>query len=199
MWKRTEDSQPAHLAASPNAAASLNRPVAPPGDRSGPAATIGPSVVIKGELSGSEDLTLDGHFEGQIELPQHALTVGPHAELKARIVARAVIVLGQVLGNIVASETVDIREHGAVEGDIASPSVAMVPGAHFQGGIDMRSSARRSTAATGAAAAEPPGKPPSAASPAARPEPSKADAVDGDKTSSDTSRSHPPAAASGRT
>jgi len=198
MWKRTEDSQPAHPTASPDAAARLNRPAVPPGGRRESAAAIGPSVVIKGELSGSEDLTLDGHFEGQIELPQHALTVGPHAELKARIVAREVIVLGQVVGNIVASETVDIREHGAVEGDIASPSVAMVPGAHFQGSIDMRSSARRSTAATDAVTAEA-GKPPSAASPATRPEPSKADAVDGDKTSSDTSRSHPPAAANGRT
>jgi cytoskeletal protein CcmA (bactofilin family) len=99
---------------------------------------IGKSVVIKGELNGSEDLTIEGHVEGRIELKDHVLTIGPHGRIKAEIFAKAVIVLGEVAGNILASEKVDIRDNGSVDGDIIAPRVAIAEGAHFRGSVDMQ-------------------------------------------------------------
>jgi cytoskeletal protein CcmA (bactofilin family) len=99
---------------------------------------IGKSVVIKGELSGSEDLTIEGQVEGKIELRQNVLTIGPNGKIKAQIFAKSVIVQGEVVGNITASEKVDIRDNGSVDGDIASPKVAIAEGAHFRGSIDMQ-------------------------------------------------------------
>ena len=99
---------------------------------------IGKSVVIKGELNGSEDLTVEGHVEGRIELKEHVLTIGPHGRIKAEIHAKSVIVLGEVTGNIAASEKVDIRDNGSVDGDIVSPRVAIAEGAHFRGSVDMQ-------------------------------------------------------------
>ena len=86
---------------------------------------IGKSVLIKGELSGSEDLTIEGQVEGKIELRQNVLTIGPNGRIKAQIFAKAVIIQGEVHGNITASERVDIRDNGSVEGDLAAPRVAI--------------------------------------------------------------------------
>jgi cytoskeletal protein CcmA (bactofilin family) len=99
---------------------------------------IGKSVVIKGELSGSEDLTIEGQVDGKIELRQNVLTIGPNGRIKAMVFAKAVIVQGEGTGNITASEKVDIRDNGSVDGDIASPKVAIAEGAHFRGAIDMQ-------------------------------------------------------------
>ena len=99
---------------------------------------IGKSVVIKGELNGSEDLTIEGQVEGKIELRQNILTIGPNGRIKAQVFAKAVIVLGEVTGNVTATEKVDIRDNGSVDGDIASPRVAIAEGAHFRGSIDMQ-------------------------------------------------------------
>lgn len=99
---------------------------------------IGKSVVIKGELSGSEDLAIEGQVEGKIELRQNVLTIGPNGKIKAQIFAKQVVVLGEVVGNITASEKVDIRDNGSVDGDLASPRVAIAEGAHFRGAIDMQ-------------------------------------------------------------
>ena len=96
------------------------------------------SVVIKGELDGSEDLTIEGHVEGKIELRDHTLTIGPNGRIKAQVFAKAVIVLGELVGNINASEKVDIRDNGSVDGDIVAPRVAIAEGAHFRGSIDMQ-------------------------------------------------------------
>jgi cytoskeletal protein CcmA (bactofilin family) len=101
-------------------------------------ALIGRSVVIKGELDGSEDLTIEGHVEGKIELRDHTLTVGPNGRIKAQVFAKAVIVLGELVGNINASEKVDIRDNGSVDGDVVAPRVAIAEGAHFRGSIDMQ-------------------------------------------------------------
>ena len=79
---------------------------------------IGKSVVIKGELSGSEDLTIEGHVEGKIELRENVLTIGPNGKIKAEVFAKSVVVLGEVVGNVTASEKVDIRDNGSVDGDI---------------------------------------------------------------------------------
>ena len=99
---------------------------------------IGKSVVIKGELNGSEDLTVEGHVDGKIELKDHVLTIGPNGRIKAQVFAKAVIVLGEVTGNVTASEKVDIRDGGSVDGDIISPRVAIAEGAHFRGSVDMQ-------------------------------------------------------------
>jgi cytoskeletal protein CcmA (bactofilin family) len=99
---------------------------------------IGKSVVIKGELSGSEDLTIEGHVEGRIDLKGNVLTIGPNGKIKAEVFAKSVVVLGEVTGNVTASEKVDIRDNGSVDGDIASPRVAIAEGAHFRGSVDMQ-------------------------------------------------------------
>lgn len=105
---------------------------------SGTVGTIGKSVVIKGELSASEDLTIEGTVEGKVELKQNVLTIGANGKIKASVFAKAVIVQGEVTGNISASEKIDIRDAGSVDGDLASPRVAIADGAHFRGSIDMQ-------------------------------------------------------------
>ena len=99
---------------------------------------IGKSVVIKGELNGSEDLTIEGQVEGTIQLREHVLTIGPNGKIKAQVFAKSVIVLGEVQGNVTATEKVDIRDNGSVDGDIISPRVAIAEGAHFRGAVDMQ-------------------------------------------------------------
>jgi cytoskeletal protein CcmA (bactofilin family) len=99
---------------------------------------IGKSVVIKGELNGSEDLTIEGHVEGTIQLRDHVLTIGPNGRIKAQVFAKSVIVLGEVTGNVTASDKVDIRDNGSVDGDIVAPRVAIAEGAHFRGSVDMQ-------------------------------------------------------------
>ena len=120
---------------------------------------IGKSVIIKGELSGSEDLTIEGQVEGKIELNNNVLTIGTNAKIKAQVFAKTIVVLGEVTGNITASEKVDIRDNGSVDGDITSPKVAIAEGAHFRGAIDMnrgasapKSDAKAAVAAAGAKA-----------------------------------------------
>src|SRR5689334_4482578 len=144
MWKRDESVKPtAPAASSPAAASSVPAPSAPAASE--PRAqlgrdmvNIGKSVVIKGELSGSEDLTIEGHVEGRIDLKGNVLTIGPNGKIKAEVFAKAVVVLGEVTGNVTASEKVDIRDNGSVDGDIASPRVAIAEGAHFRGSVDMQ-------------------------------------------------------------
>jgi len=99
---------------------------------------IGKSVIIKGDLSGSEDLTIEGQVEGKIELRQNVLTIGPNGKIKAAIFAKAVVVQGEVTGDITATERVDIRDAGSVDGDLSAPRIAIADGAHFRGSIDMQ-------------------------------------------------------------
>ena len=111
-----------------------------PGDVGAPAKVVmdlGRSVVINGELSASEDLTLYGHMNGSVKLPDHTLTIGPDADIKAEVAAKAVVVMGALTGNVLASERVEIRATGSVTGDIASPHLAIVDGGCLQGKVDM--------------------------------------------------------------
>ncbi len=101
---------------------------------------IGKSVVIKGELSAKEDLTIEGQVEGKIELAQHVLTVGAKGRIKAQVVAKVVIVMGKVNGNITATEAINLRETASVDGELVAPRVGIAEGASFQGQIDMRRS-----------------------------------------------------------
>jgi cytoskeletal protein CcmA (bactofilin family) len=144
MWKRDEAVRPA---SGPTNVPPAPAPVAAgsPGLRSEAShsmekdiVNIGKSVVIKGELNGSEDLTIEGHVEGTIQLKDHVLTIGPNGRIKAQVFAKAVIVLGEVTGNVTASDKVDIRDNGSVDGDIVAPRVAIAEGAHFRGSVDMQ-------------------------------------------------------------
>jgi cytoskeletal protein CcmA (bactofilin family) len=131
---------------------------------------IGKSVVIKGELNGSEDLTIEGHVEGTIQLKDHVLTIGPNGKIKAQVFAKSVIVLGEVTGNVTASDKVDIRDNGSVDGDIISPRVAIAEGAHFRGSVDMQRKAGAPAQPQGKAAEKQP-QPATPAPAAAAPQP----------------------------
>ena len=145
MWKRDEAVRPTTgQPAAPSPSPALNV-AASPGSRTDAGHTmekdivnIGKSVVIKGELNGSEDLTIEGHVEGTIQLREHVLTIGPNGRIKAQVFAKSVIVLGEVHGNISASDKVDIRDNGSVEGDLIAPRIAIAEGAHFKGSVDMQ-------------------------------------------------------------
>ncbi len=136
MWKRDEAVRPSSGAPSAPVAATP-RSEANPGLETD-TMTIGKSVVIKGELAASEDLTIEGHVEGTIQLKDHTLTIGPNGRIKAQVFAKSVIVVGEVTGNVTATDKVDIRDGGSVDGDIISPRVAIAEGAHFRGSVDMQ-------------------------------------------------------------
>ena len=154
MWKRDEAVKPTSQPTPAAPVASNVQPSAPVAQQAEPRrierdlVNIGKSVVIKGELSGSEDLTIEGHVEGKIELKDHLLTIGPNGRIKAAVFAKAVIVLGEVNGNVTASEKVDIRDGGSVDGDIVSPRVAIAEGAHFRGSVDMQRKGGTASAST---------------------------------------------------
>ena len=114
---------------------------------------IGKSVVIKGDLQGSEDLTIEGQVEGRIELKENVLTIGPNAMINAQVFAKTIIIMGTVQGNVIASEKVDIRHGASVAGDVASPRVAIAEGAQFDGKVDMQRGAKRTQPSNVAAAA----------------------------------------------
>jgi cytoskeletal protein CcmA (bactofilin family) len=101
-------------------------------------ATIGKSLVIKGEVSGSESLYIDGRVEGSINLAGNRVTVGRNGIVAANISAREIIVLGKVRGNIAASDRVDIRNEGSLTGDVVAQRISIEDGAFFKGGIDIR-------------------------------------------------------------
>jgi cytoskeletal protein CcmA (bactofilin family) len=104
----------------------------------GEQATIGKSLVVKGEVSGSESLYIDGKVEGAINLPGNRVTVGRNGQVAANITAREVVVLGKVRGNVHASDRVDIRSEGSLTGDVAAARISIEDGAFFKGGIDIR-------------------------------------------------------------
>ena len=95
------------------------------------------SFVVTGEITGSEDLTIEGRVDGTVETRQHTVVIGQNATVKAQVLAKEVVVLGKVIGNITATSKVQIRENGSVEGDLTSPSVTIAEGATFRGSIDM--------------------------------------------------------------
>jgi cytoskeletal protein CcmA (bactofilin family) len=104
---------------------------------------IGKSVVIKGDLQGSEDLTIEGQVEGTIELKDNVLTIGPNGRIKAKVFAKTVIILGTVHGNVTASDKVDIRDGASVDGDLVAPRIGIAEGAQFHGSVDMQRGAKR--------------------------------------------------------
>lgn len=107
---------------------------APAGDQ----ATIGKSLMIKGEVTGSESIFIDGRIEGTITLPGNRVTVGRNGQVAANISAREIVVLGKVRGNCQAADRIDIRAEGSLTGDVIAARISIEDGAFFKGGIDIR-------------------------------------------------------------
>jgi cytoskeletal protein CcmA (bactofilin family) len=106
-------------------------------------ATIGRTLVIKGEISGSESLYIDGRIEGKITMPESRVTIGRNGKVDASIQAREVVIMGKVTGNIECSDRVDIRAEGSVHGDIATSRISVEDGASLKGGIQVRSEGKQ--------------------------------------------------------
>lgn len=153
MWKREEVVRPSSAgAATINEQAqsgSTKSPARNTTEGTKPSArdvvNVGKSVVIKGEVNGSEDLTIEGQVDGKIELRQHMLTIGPNGRITAEVFAKSVVILGTVVGNVTATEKVNIRESGSVDGDVTAPRIAIAEGAHFRGNVDMSTKIGNST------------------------------------------------------
>jgi cytoskeletal protein CcmA (bactofilin family) len=155
MWKSRPDEKPASSSSVPVSQPVNPSPAAPSvaganrenrslelGKTSDPfradvAAHIGKSVLVKGQLSGSEDLYLDGEVEGTIELREHTLVVGPNGRIRAGIVAREVILHGKVEGNIEGTERVELKKSCSLTGNVATQRVVIEDGAFFKGSIDL--------------------------------------------------------------
>ncbi len=115
---------------------------------------LGNTIQIKGDLTGSEDLTIEGKVEGKIFLKEHHLTIGENGDIKADVQAKGVVVAGKLIGNITAKDRVEVTSTGSLLGDILAPRVILSDGARFRGSIDMepRSGARAESVSPSAAA-----------------------------------------------
>ncbi len=150
MWKKSEPQSTERQGPTP-----VGRPIVEPGatragaappppgevtmaaERPGDRAIIGPSITIKGDVTGDEDLVIQGRVEGKVDLAQHNVTVGGNGRIKADVFGRTVTVEGEVEGNLRGEEQIVIRKAGKVKGNIAAPRVTIEDGATFQGSIDM--------------------------------------------------------------
>jgi len=115
---------------------------------------IGQSIQIKGELTGNEDLTIEGKVDGKIILKDHNLTIGANGRITAEIHAKTVVVVGEVVGNITADDKVEVAPTGSMKGDISSPRVVLADGARFKGSIDMERKGMQGMGAAGKTVAE---------------------------------------------
>jgi cytoskeletal protein CcmA (bactofilin family) len=150
MWKPTSQTpttptQPERPAAPTPVTSSAAEPAAPRpvAATSADQATIGKSLVIKGEVTGSESLYIDGRVEGSINLAGNRVTVGRNGVVSANINAREIVVLGKVRGNLTASDRVDIRSDGSLTGDVVAARISIEDGAFFKGGIDIRKAGQK--------------------------------------------------------
>jgi cytoskeletal protein CcmA (bactofilin family) len=123
---------------------------------SGDFAHIGKSVHIKGELSGSEDIYVDGQLEGSIQLSANSLTIGPNGRLRANITAKNVIVGGVLDGNITAGERTEMRKTAVVNGDVQTQRIAIEEGAYFKGKLEIVAESKSQPVVAAAAASQSP-------------------------------------------
>jgi cytoskeletal protein CcmA (bactofilin family) len=143
-WKRSDEypGQPEPTPAPPRPAAA-SAPVSAPSHapsetpRRGERATIGPSIFIAGDLTGDEDLVIEGRVEGKVDLKQNNVTIGKSGRVRADVFGRVVTVEGEVDGNVFAQEQAILRQSGAIRGNITSPRVVLEDGSRFKGSIDM--------------------------------------------------------------
>jgi cytoskeletal protein CcmA (bactofilin family) len=153
MWKPTNQPNATGSVPNPDASAPTTTPSMAPASTQTPApaaaprssagtpqdqASIGKSLVIKGEVTGSESLYIDGRVEGSINLPGNRVTVGRNGVVAANITAREIVVIGKLRGNLMASDRVDIRNEGSLTGDVVAQRISIEDGAFFKGGIDIR-------------------------------------------------------------
>ncbi len=129
MWKKSEEESPSQ-APEPQRSASPRAP-------QGGVAAIGPSIKIKGDLSGDEDLMIHGHVNGEIRLPKNKVTIGQSGRVQADVYGKSIRVEGQVKGNLYGDQDVVVRASGRVQGNIVGPRVTLENGANFKGSIDM--------------------------------------------------------------
>ncbi|HEX9940870.1 MAG TPA: polymer-forming cytoskeletal protein [Thermoanaerobaculia bacterium] len=148
-WKKSDDS-PSYSPPEP-AASNPPRPAAAPAPAPSPVsaapseppprrtdrATIGPSIFIKGDLSGEEDLVIEGRVEGKVDLKQNNVTIGKNGKVHADLFGRVVTIEGEVNGNVFAREQAILRQSGAIRGNITAPRVVLEDGSRFKGSIDM--------------------------------------------------------------
>jgi cytoskeletal protein CcmA (bactofilin family) len=151
-WKRSDDlpghhpAEPAPAAPRPTPSPSASSTSAPePPRRSGDRATIGPSIFIKGDLTGDEDLVIEGRVEGRVDLKQNNVTIGHNGRVKADVFGRVVTIEGEVDGNVFAQEQAVLRQAGAIRGNISAPRVVLEDGSRFKGTIDMEPKERHGT------------------------------------------------------
>jgi cytoskeletal protein CcmA (bactofilin family) len=112
-------------------------------------ANIGKSITLKGDLSGNEDLVIEGHVEGRVDLPSNQLTIGANGSCSAEVHAKTVVVIGKVNGNVTATERIEIQATGLVNGDVSAPRLIVQEGAVVNGSIEMGNKAKASQAAAG--------------------------------------------------
>jgi cytoskeletal protein CcmA (bactofilin family) len=152
MWKPSQTG-PINSAPTPEQPPRANNPQPAPVETparpqavTGEQATIGKGLYIKGEITGSESLYIDGKVEGSLNLPGNRVTVGRNGQVSANITAREIVVLGKVKGNVTATDRVDIRAEGSLNGDVAAARISIEDGAFFKGGIDIRKPDAKSAA-----------------------------------------------------
>ena len=179
MWMRKDDEKPANPTPRPPVPA----PSAPPSYQPARVAEtprmdtyradvahIGKSVIIKGELSGSEDLYLDGQVEGSIDLRDHSITVGPNSQVRANIFAKDVTIHGKVDGNVTGVNRVELKKSALLNGNIDTQRIVIEDGAFFKGSIDIRKGEQakaQSTAGKASPASAPVASAPAGAAPVA--------------------------------
>lgn len=163
MWKpsQTGTVPPNPTPEPPSRPAPVSTPVVETANRAPVAAsnaeqaTIGKGLFVKGEITGTESLYIDGKIEGSINLPGNRVTVGRNGSVTANVTAREVVILGKIRGNVNASDRVDIRAEGSLAGDVAAARISIEDGAYFKGGIDIRKpEAAKPVAAAAAAPAQ---------------------------------------------
>jgi cytoskeletal protein CcmA (bactofilin family) len=145
MWKPSQTGQSGSTNINPAPEPPRAAPPAPPVEApsrpqpvTGEQATISKGLFIKGDITGSESLYIDGKVEGSVNLPGNRVTVGRNGQVAANIIAREIVVLGKIRGNVSASDRVDIRAEGSLNGDVAAARISIEDGAFFKGGIDIK-------------------------------------------------------------
>jgi len=148
LWQKPEQEQNRSAAPTTTPKAHVTPPTTHGENRMSKPANIGQSVQINGELTGQEDLIIDGKIDGKIMLKDHQLTIGPNGHINAEVHAKSVQINGEVTGNITADDKVEISPSGSVQGDICAPRVALADGSSFKGSIDMGRKAASSSSTT---------------------------------------------------
>jgi cytoskeletal protein CcmA (bactofilin family) len=151
MWNQDDSRQDKFKPVQPVETSAASKPK-PSDSTDTKTAQFGRSICVKGEITGSEDLTVDGQVDGRIDLPKHVLTVGPNATICADITAKSVMIFGTILGSVTAHERVEVRRSGSVEGNVTCANLVVQDGAILSGKVETRGE-RRARTTTGSTTA----------------------------------------------